>query len=82
MGFTSNQTEVRTDVSEIVAEYSDLVQFFADLGISISNPDQSFRIILRKPSTTGGNQDLIMGDMDSDQKLVIQFTEVTGPTTL
>lgn len=81
MGFSKNQTEITIDTREIVAGHSDIVAFFTALGITISNANQSFTIIARK-SLTAGDQDKILGTVDSDQKLVIQFTEMTGPTTI
>jgi len=82
MGFTKKHTEITTDTKEIIAAYTDVVGFFSALGITVANPNQVFTIIARKSPTTGGDQDIILGQMDSGQKLVIQFTEMTGPTTI
>jgi hypothetical protein len=82
MGYTKNHTEITSETKEIVAGYTDVVGFFSAVGITVANPDQAFTIIVRKNPTTGGDQDVVLGEMTSGQKLVIQFTEVTGPVTI
>jgi hypothetical protein len=80
MAITKKHTEITSDTKEIIAAYTDVVGFFSALGITVANPDQVFTIIVRKNPTTGGDQDVVLGEMDSGQKLVIQFTEITEVT--
>jgi hypothetical protein len=80
MAITKKHTEITSDTKEIIAAYTDVVGFFSALGITVANPDQVFTIIIRKNPTTGGDQDVVLGEMDSGQKLVIQFTEITEVT--
>lgn len=80
MTATGSETQLTFQTKELVLAYQDIRNLFSGQGITVDDAEQVFRVILRKDLTGGQSRDIFCGELNSDQNIVFQFSESSGPT--
>ena len=74
---STSDTNTLVNTKELILTYSDIVNLFFSQGKSVSDPNQTFNIAVRK-TIVGGSQDNVIGSTSSMDTFVIQYTTVTN----
>lgn len=81
MAISANEQSTTTITRELIASHADIIALFTTKGITVEDENQVFKLLIRK-STSAGDKDQVVGEVDSDKLIVLQYKEIGTPTEL
>ena len=75
MSISGHQSSYKVTTKEAEYPYDDIVTEFNDLGISVTDTEQVFTVIIRS-----GSQDTVLGQFKAGASIVFQFKEAATVT--